>query len=281
MRVNFVSQILRVRMLERLYILLKNTLRWATCLRPCVSIDELGHICFSVDFIASEEMPPKDLLFPPKSKKGAQNRISHKRLRIGNNVGQNEQCVLLFLGLGIRDNEEAIDINGDAELLRKELLKTGVIKIVKRNSVHRKDIVSLIDKYRPKIIHFDGHGRDGMLAMEDSSVNSGDLFFHEFKDVLELEKGSLDLVYFDSCESLSMANEVSEFLPCAIGFENTVRACDARRFSLQFYSSLARRKSISKAYEAACAHMKILGGGSVPHLRVGNNYESDLSFFKG
>ena len=267
-------------MLGRMYILFKKMIHWLARLRPYVAVDDFGRVCFPME-ISSVEVPPKNLLFPPKDKESVGNRIARKRLSIGNNVGRNDQCVLLFLGLGIRKDEVAIDINGDAELLRKELLKTGVIKIVKRNRVRRKDIVPLIDRYRPKIIHFDGHGCDGMLALEDSSVNSGDLFYHELRDVLKLERGSLDLVYFDSCRSLSMANETIGFLPCAIGFEDTVQVHEARSFSLQFYSSLARRKSISKAYEAACAHIKLIGGGVTPHLRIGANYEKDLSFFKG
>jgi hypothetical protein len=118
--------------------------------------------------------------------------------------------------------------------------------------------------------------------MADLSANSGNLFFHEFREALEFGKDSIELVYFDSCQSLSMADSTVDFLPCALGFETAVGCCDSRSFAVQFYSSLSRRRSIGDAYAAAKAHMKLLGGnGKVPLLRTSVDYVKKLSYFKG
>ena len=188
--------------------------------------------------------------------------------------------VLLFWGLGAESGGVTLDINGDAEAIRAGLAKNGCLKLAKRNNVQRKNLVDSLNRLRPRVIHFDGHGRRDVLAMAEKSVSDNCLYCDEINMLLKLEKGHVDLVYFDACESLSLAENAVAYLPSAIGVSGTINADDARKFSVQFYKSLSSRKSIVEAYDATITHFRLTNVSmNYPLLRIGTLYPKGLTFF--
>lgn len=247
-------------------------------LRPVITIENDASTALSLDYAPSNSIPRINI--PRIARQYSGNRVSSKKLRRQGNLLCDNRAVLLFWGMGVESGGVTLDVNGDAEAIRAALVKNGCLKLAKRNNVQRKNLVDSLDRLRPRVIHFDGHGGENVLAMSDKSVSDGYLYGDEIKMLLELEKGHVDLVYFDACNSLSLADDAITCLPSAIGVNGTINADDARKFSVQFYKSLSSRKSIAEAYDATMAHFKLTNViMNYPLLRAGTHYPKGLTFF--
>jgi len=247
-------------------------------LHPVITVDNDASITLSLDYAPSNTISRVEI--PKPMEQYAGNRVSSKKLRRQGNLLCDNREVLLFWGMGAESGGVTLDINGDAEAIRAGLAKNGCLKLAKRNNVQRKNLIDSLNRVRPRVIHFDGHGGKNILAMSDKSISDGCLYCDEIKMLLELEKGHVDLVYFDACDSLSLAENAIACLPAAIGVSGVINADEARKFSVQFYKSLSSRKSIVEAYDATMTHFKLINVSmNYPLLRVGTHYPKGLTFF--
>ncbi len=91
-----------------------------------------------------------------------------------------------------------------------------------------------IDKYRPQVIHFAGHGyADGSIGFADGTRVAAE----DLEELFSLLKQRPQLVVFTCCNSLNVAKRVSQHAGGAIGFAGAILDEAAQAFSAALYES--------------------------------------------
>lgn len=116
------------------------------------------------------------------------------------------------------------------------------------------DLKSLIDglnDYRPRIVHFSGHGYDGGIAVDHSTVArrpAKSVSFELLAEALAATDEPPDIIVLNSCKS---AGARKAFLPPAkaiIVMRNSISDLAATNFAVAFYAAIAAGQSIKSAF---------------------------------
>lgn len=173
------------------------------------------------------------------------------------NIRDNKHIVL-FIGAEIKEASH-LGIKEDSETIRGALAGSEVFHVIEKNDIKRDELVALISKYKPSILHFDGHGsEDGKLAFLGKDGSCDLLAPTEISGVMNIAKSYLKVAYFDACYSSSHAQHAVLSIDAAIGNEGKCPVGTARTFARQFYCSLEDGHSIADAYGFAKEHIKIV-----------------------
>lgn len=185
----------------------------------------------------------------------------NKRISTRSNISDakcDRRAVILFLGADVYP-DKAIGVGKDALVLKRCLSGSEVFKVVAKQGVKKKDIVPLIAKYKPAIVHFDGHG--GTLGFAVHANNGSDQLEivtpDDLKRIFNAATGHLKLAYFDACDSDSHAKMAVLAIATAIGMKSKISPIAARIFSRQFYVSLENLYSIHESFELACGQLNM------------------------
>lgn len=199
------------------------------------------------------------------------------------NIRDNKHIVL-FIGAEI-EGASHIGIKEDSETIRGALAGSEVFHVIEKNDIKRDELVPLISKYKPSILHFDGHGaEDGRLAFLGEDGNCDLIAPTEISGVMNIAKSYLKVAYFDACYSSSHAQYAVLSIDAAIGNEGECPVKIARTFARQFYCSLEDGHSVADAYGFAKEHIKIVEHDSripCPMLETNIGVEAtDIKFVK-
>ena len=140
-------------------------------------------------------------------------------------------------------------------------------------------------KYRPRIVHFSGHGTDGTDAVSSagsraigkipqyhsgivlqtldgrSQLVSGVALANLFKVCLRIFK--LEVVLLNACSSEEQASAIfNAGVPFVIGMSAAVKDAAAIQFSAKFYEGLASEGDVEIAFELAKAGVMLENGFS-------------------
>lgn len=174
--------------------------------------------------------------------------------------------IILFLGAELK-NEGVIHVDKDCESIKNVLSGSEIFYVVEKFDVKKTDIIPLVTKYRPTIIHFDMHGTEkGCLAL----APQGDAPFEQLapsdlRGFFNLCSRDVLLVYFDACHTEQHAKEATNSIPIAVGMKGEIKPHVASVFSTQFYLSLENGYSAKDAFSWAREQVKI--------SEEGNDYE--------
>ncbi len=156
----------------------------------------------------------------------------------------------LFLSANPLDQDrlEVIKEFKKIELTIKNAKYGNEIDSKPEHEVSLEELQNLLLKFRPRIVHFSGHGsKKGKLGFQNYSTNKaqttpikalGNLFKIANKD------GNIRCVVLNTCYSRKQAKEISKYVDCVIGTSRAVSDEQAFDFDEGFYGGLANAESI-------------------------------------
>ena len=123
-------------------------------------------------------------------------------------------------------------------------------------AVRRGELLDVLNRHRPQIVHFSGHGSKAseiFLVSEDDthvpvSVEALKAIFAAFKDTVRL-------VFFNACHSRPEAEAIVEEIDCAVGTNTRISDRAAMAFAASFYSAIASGRSVGNAVEQGKARL--------------------------
>ncbi|GGR30408.1 hypothetical protein GCM10008957_46510 [Deinococcus ruber] len=144
------------------------------------------------------------------------------------------------------------------------------LELVYNAATTGEQILPLLDRSRPHILHLSCHGTPNSLTLVDpNGTETGTDYDAEL--LLEDLKlaGNLRLVVFMACESMAIAARAVEHVDAAIGMSEEVADEDAPEFSRAFYAALAANLPLQAAFDRARHAVRVRGGGyHIPQLFV-------------
>jgi CHAT domain-containing protein len=152
-------------------------------------------------------------------------------------------------------NRKGISAAGEIQALVDVLGRSPEqVRVLGRPSAGARELADLLAEVDPTVVHLASHGRaeDGHLpAALTLSTVEGFALEVPLEELIRLLKRApkLQCVVITACESAPIAERLVEELPCAVGFDGQLHDEDARDFSLGFWESLMRGRSVAEAFK--------------------------------
>lgn len=126
------------------------------------------------------------------------------------------------------------------------------------------DLLRELNRLRPTVVHFSGHGERTTPANEAGLVLRGPDGEPQRVGAEALEQtfrsaGSVALVVLNACYSDQLVHALLRSVPCVVGMRGPVFDDAARAFSVGLYGALAERESLARAYAQGCAAIRLFG----------------------
>jgi hypothetical protein len=134
-------------------------------------------------------------------------------------------------------------------------------KVVPGYRVSLDELHKLLDRERPQIVHFFGHGAPSFLLLEDEQGKIEEAKLSTFAETFRLlnERDSVSpeekirCVVLVACNSKKIAAAISEYVECAIGMTFEIPVPRGREFAKNFYYYLCNGNSVKWAFDYACS----------------------------
>jgi ABC-type phosphate transport system substrate-binding protein len=122
-----------------------------------------------------------------------------------------------------------------------------------RWAVRYRDVQGALQRARPQIVHFAGHGEgDQGLVFEDQTGNPTFIGANALANLFKLCNEHVECVVLNSCFSEIQARAISQHIPYVIGMRWPIGDTAAQEFAVSFYRALGQGYSIRSAYEWGC-----------------------------
>ena len=151
------------------------------------------------------------------------------------------KLTILFVGLDIKDMG-ILKTNKEFQVIYEiveECKYRDYIQVIPALSITRNQLRSKLLKYRPQIVHFVGHGteKDSIFFPGDNLEENSDTLEFELIELFELYKDFIKFVFFNTCESGTLAKKLKNVIDISIGTDKSVDDDDAINFAEGFYHS--------------------------------------------
>lgn len=158
-----------------------------------------------------------------------------------------ERLRILFLAANPTTTSR-LDLEEELRSLEQELRSVDYrdrIDLIPAHAVRPDDVVRLLRRETPMVVHFSGHGsNEGIILRGDSSdlEVSGTALARVFSD------RNIKLVVLNSCFSDLQAEVLTSAVPVIVGTTASVGDEAARRFSIAFYRTIGNGYAVGEAF---------------------------------
>lgn len=160
---------------------------------------------------------------------------------------------VLFLAANPVD-QKSLRLDVEARDLREQLAMVkdakAVMVVEHAWAVKTDQIQREILNNRPEVLHFSGHGAQGILAFEDQNGRTLRVSGEALADLISLSP-SIKCVVLNSCFSASIATLVAPHVDTVIGCDVSVGDEAANYFTRAFYRALAHGEPFERAFRLA------------------------------
>jgi hypothetical protein len=132
------------------------------------------------------------------------------------------------------------------------------INIAWTQATQVRDILDALNRYRPDVVHFSGHGGSGELLFEGRDGEPEALHGDELALLLQAAPKPIKLVVFNACNSSDQALAATQWADFAIGMDRSIDDDAAKEWAGQFYGSLAAGTTLRVAFQQASAQATVL-----------------------
>lgn len=154
------------------------------------------------------------------------------------------------------------DDTGNLQLNReirniKEIIKKATrrddFQLVREDAVRWNDFQQYILKYKPRIVHFCGHGvgKDG-LVLEDEHGQASVLGTEVLSSLFRQVSKFVECVLFNACYSSVQAKAINQHINYVIGMEKSIEDKVAITYAKGFYLAIGEGESIEDAHKTGC-----------------------------
>lgn len=168
---------------------------------------------------------------------------------------------VLFLAVG-PSSMSPLDLDVEMREMRKAIERGTKRELEMRleTAVKISDLQHLLERERPSIVHFGGHGSDAreQLVFLDDSGQAFPVEMHALANVLSSFK-SIEGVVLNACSSAKQAQAVAHRGGWAIGMDGRIEKEAAIIFSREFYSGLSDGKEPHEAFLRAASGLRLEG----------------------
>jgi hypothetical protein len=124
--------------------------------------------------------------------------------------------------------------------------------VVHKSETRVSDVIDSLHKERPEIVHFVGHGGNGLICLTDDRGARVVLTGKELGEIIKTLPVKPIMAVLSACHSAVLLNHVRKWVDVAIGFKDRVTVDTSRDFSAALYRHLGRDASIETAFSLAC-----------------------------
>jgi hypothetical protein len=112
------------------------------------------------------------------------------------------------------------------------------------------DLLQSLNRHRPHIVHFSGHGsRTGELILVDATGSPKAVNTIALKALFTTLKDNIQVVILNACYSRSQATAIIEVINCVVGMNDTIGDEAAIIFAASFYRALGFGRSVQEAFD--------------------------------
>ena len=176
---------------------------------------------------------------------------------------------ILFLTANPKDSV-GLRLGEEFRRVKDELSTTtsrDSFELVNEPAVRVPTITRALQKHRPEIVHFSGHGKGAKgIVVEDENGNSV-LYPNKGLDRLfRLFKDNVNCVLLNACYSKEQAAIISKYDIHVIGMNEAIEDNAAISFAVGFYQSLGEGNDYEFAYEIAMANIVMYENADTPEI---------------
>ena len=156
---------------------------------------------------------------------------------------------------------QRIDYSAEVQQVKDALEGTEFVTELKLET-QPKDFGETLLLYRPKFVHFCGHGRsEEGIILQDESGKQQSVGTAELADLFSLFAQDVECVMLNACYSELQAKEISLHIDYVIGMKRQIGDEAARRFATAFYKAVGQGEEIDFAFRYACKLVGLYGLG--------------------
>src|SRR5260370_20071857 len=112
------------------------------------------------------------------------------------------------------------------------------------------DLLQLLNRYRPHIVHFSGHGsQSGELILVDNIGSPKAVSTMALKALFTTLKDNIQVVILNACYSRSQATAITEVINFVLGMNTAIGDQAAIIFAASFYRALGFGRSVQEAFD--------------------------------
>lgn len=152
----------------------------------------------------------------------------------------------------IRADKEGALLERQLEMVRN---RERHLHVVQKFAVRLQDIQKELLNNRPKILHFSGHGAEGVLAFEKDDGTTAELDGDVLADMLDVY-GQLECLVLHACYSEDVAKACAKHVRVVVGSSNAINDETAPKFTYAFYQALANGRPYENAFKAGQVEVK-------------------------
>lgn len=146
-----------------------------------------------------------------------------------------------------------------------------------RWAVRPDDLLQALNETRPTIVHFSGHGGDGVIYFKGEDGKARRVTREALKAVFGPFKDDVRLVVLNACYSDEQAEALTGVVECAAGMAAAIGDHAARVFAASFYRAIGFGKSVRNAFDQGVAALMLAGipEESTPKLKTRADTDAD------
>jgi hypothetical protein len=180
----------------------------------------------------------------------------------GASDGEPRRLKIVFFAANPRD-QVRLDLDEEARDIEERLRKTDhrdVIDFATKWAVRPSDLIEALNRERPQVIHFSGHGSDtDELVFQDDFGGTKIVSKEAIASTISTVSDEVRLVLFNNCFSENHAREATKYIEVAIGMNESISDDAARIFAVNFYAALGYGRSVKAAFDQARTALMLEG----------------------
>jgi hypothetical protein len=156
----------------------------------------------------------------------------------------------------------------DIEEIIKKANHTDNFIIKKIIATRLSDLQKALEKHKPQIVHFVGHGKKNEkgLVFENDDRRSHIVTNQELLDLFTPFAADMECVFLNACYSLEQAKVIHQQIGCVIGMRDQVADGTAKKLADVFYHCLGKGDDYPAAFAQAQKAIANMTHADVPVL---------------
>lgn len=136
-------------------------------------------------------------------------------------------------------------------------------------AVRYSDLSDGLLRYRPRVVHFSGHGNpEGTLMFEGADGCGQPVGVTALADLFRIAGDDVRCVVFNACYSGEQADAVAEHVDCVVGTTRAIEDRAALSFAAGFYRALGYGRSIQSAFNLGRNEIDLAGQSDLDVLQL-------------
>ena len=171
-------------------------------------------------------------------------------------------CKILFLAANPKRTER-LALDEDARQIEEKVESSDLrdsIEIITKWAVRPDDLLKHLNKHRPDVVHFSGHGsEEGEIMLVDDRGKAKPVSKTTLVYLFSALKDNIKVVMLNACYSEAQARAITEVIDFAVGMSTSVSDKAAIVFASSFYRAIGYGRSVQAAFDQGKAALMLEG----------------------